>query len=387
MKFNKSFIIIITLFLGFGIDIQAQKARKKKPMPKPVVAKADAEAKLLADKLPYTEKILAFDSIVTDKNKTLALPKHLGKVTTYSDVFHRDTPATWRAYVNEFQDYCLFSKPDSLGHMQLYDTHLIGKQWTAPQRITDFDDLFTDITCPYLSEDGTSLFFAAKGDDGLGGYDIYRSSYDTDDKKYMEPQSLGLPFNSTANDYYCITSETDSLTWLVTDRRQPEGKVCIYYCVTRQPRADYGTDDLTQKQLLALAEMQSIKDTWSLWDRKADRQQAARRLADINSHNTPETNRAEKFMVNDKVAYTSAQQFHSSASRELYAQLVGMQNNADRLSTQLSSLREQYEASSATEKRRLTPEIVKIERQVEQLETTIRQTEKRLRNNENQSLK
>lgn len=387
MKFNKSFIIIIALILGFSLNIQAQKTRKKKPVAKPAVTKTDAEAKLLADKLPYTEKILAFDSIVTDKDKTFALPKHLGKVTTYSDVFHRDAPDTWRAYVNEFQDYCLFSKPDSAGHMRLYDTHLIGKQWTAPQRITDFDDLFTDVTCPYLSEDGTSLFFAAKGDDGLGGYDIYRSSYDTDDKKYMEPQSLGLPFNSTANDYYCITSETDTLTWLVTDRRQPEGKVCIYYCVTRQPRADYNSDGLTQKQLLALAELQSIKDTWNLWGRKTDRQQAAHRLADINSHNVTERGKTEGFIVNDKLTYTSAQQFHSSASRELYMQLIGIKRNADRLSTQLSSLREQYEASSATAKRRLTPEILKVERQVEQLETTIRQTEKRLRNNENQSLK
>lgn len=387
MKFNKPFIIFIALILGFGINIQAQKTRKKKPMPKLAVTKADAEAKLLADKLPYTEKILAFDSIVTDKNKTFALPKHLGKVTTYSDVFHRDAPDIWRAYINEFQDYCLFSKPDSSGHMRLYDTHLIGKQWTAPQRITDFDDQFTDITCPYLSEDGTSLFFAAKGDDGLGGYDIYRSSYNTDDKKYMEPQSLGLPFNSTANDYYCITSETDTLTWLVTDRRQPEGKVCIYYCVTRQPRADYNSDDLTQKQLLALAELHSIKDTWNLWDIRADRQQAAHRLADINSHNATEQGKTERFIVNDKLTYTSALQFHSSASRELYVQLIGIQRNADRLSTQLSSLREQYEASSAAEKRRLAPEILKAERQVEQLETIVRQTEKRLRNNENQSLK
>lgn len=387
MYFNKSSIIILALFLGFGIQVQAQKMRKKKPMPKPAVTKADTEAKLLADKLPYTEKILAFDSIVTDKNSTLILPKHLGKVTTYSNVFHHDAPATWRAYVNEFQDYCLFSKPDSLGHMRLYDTHLIGKQWTKPRKITDFDDLFTDITCPYLSEDGTSLFFAAKGDDGLGGYDIYRSSYDTDGKKYMEPQSLGLPFNSTANDYYCITSETDSLTWLVTDRRQPEGKVCIYYCVTRQPRADYNSDNLTQKQLLALAELQSTKDTWNLWDKKADRQLAVRRLADINSHNAAEHSNGERFIVNDKLTYTSAQQFHSSASRELYAQLIALQQDASQRKSKLSALREQYEAASAVGKRQLTQEILKAERQVEQLETTIRQTEKRLRNNENQSLK
>lgn len=387
MRINKNFILLPLFLFGLLTSAGAQKAKKKKPQPKAVVSQEDLNAKRLADKLPYTEKILVFDSTVVSKHTDIPLPRHLGSVTTYAKVFGKQAPDTWRAYVNEFNDYCVFSKPDSTGHMQLFTTYLVGKQWTAPHRIKDFDGLFTDITCPYVSEDGTSLFFAAKGDDGLGGLDIYRSSYDTENKRYMEPQSLGLPFNSTANDYYCVTSETDSLTWLVTDRRQPEGKQCVYYCVTRQPRVDYNADNLTQKQLLALAEIHSIKDSWGLWKDKGERQRAAQRLDKACRQDIAEGQSTGRFFVNDRVEYSSAEQFKSSASRDLYRQWTQMRADASQRRRQLDAMREQYEQASAATKKSMAPEMLKAERQIEQLDATIAQTEKRLRNNENQSLK
>ena len=387
MRIHKTFILLPFFLFGLLTSAGAQKAKKKKPMPKAPVSQEDLNAKRLADKLPYTEKILVFDSIVVDKHTDIPLPRHLGRVTTYAKVFGKQAPDTWRAYVNEFNDYCVFSKPDSAGHMQLFTTYLVGKQWTAPHRIKDFDGLFTDITCPYLSEDGTSLFFAAKGEDGLGGLDIYRSSYDTESKRYMEPQSLGLPFNSTADDYYCVTSETDSLTWLVTDRRQPEDKACVYYCVTRQPRIDYTADNLPQKQLLALAEIHSIKDSWNLWKDKGERQRAALRLDKAGRQDIADGQTTGRFCVHDRVDYTSAGQFKSSASRELYRQWTQMRTDASARRRQLDAMREKYGQAPTAARKAMAPEILKAERQVEQLDTAIAQTEKRLRNNENQSLK
>lgn len=381
-------LLIFALCLGFFTNASAQKTRKKKAQPQPVaISKEDAAAKKLAEKLPFTEKILVVDSIVTDMNADLTLPRHLGTLTSYGKAFGKESPDTWRAYVNDFRDYCVFSRPDSTGHMRLYTTHLIGKTWSTPQRIKDFDALFTDITCPYMSEDGTTLYFAGKSEDGLGGYDIYRSNYDTEEKIYMEPQSLGLPFNSTGNDYYCITSESDSLTWLVTDRRQPEGKACVYLCVTEQPRLDYTSDHLTHDQLLALAELRHIKDTWSLWKDKSGRQHAIARLENIKGKQSEGEEQIEPFFINDRVSYTSSSQFRSNASRQLYGQWLQMQQESKRKKAQLETLRSQYEAASASGKKNLSADILKTERQVEQLDITIAQTEKRIRNNENQSLK
>lgn len=386
MKSLSTYILLFALLFCSQTGAEAQKPRKKKLLPKPA-AKEDPTAKRLADKLAYTEKTLVFDSLVTNTYSDLALPHHLGSVTSYARVFGKQAPDTWRAYLNEFKDYCVFSQADSTGNLQLYTTHLIGTTWTKPSRIKDFDGMFTDITCPYVSEDGSTLYFAAKGPEGLGGYDIYRTNYDTEDNRYMEPQSLGLPFNSTANDYYCITSETDSLTWLVTDRRQPSGKQCIYYCLTRQPRLDYNADGLTTQQLLSLAEIQRIDQTWALWDKKTDRPHAQARLNALNKQQTSRQTQTMHFWVNDRTVYSSPTQFRSHASRELYTQLQAMQQEANSKRLQLDTLRQKYDAGSAATRQALKAEITRTERQVEQLDITIAQTEKRIRNNENQSLK
>ena len=45
------------------------------------------------------------------------------------------------------------------------------------------------------------------------------------------PDNYGLPYNSTANDYFLAIDERNNLGWLVSDRYQPEDKVCIlYFC-------------------------------------------------------------------------------------------------------------------------------------------------------------
>ena len=63
--------------------------------------------------------------------------------------------------------------------------------------------------------------------------------YDADSARFYKPENIGLPYNSTGNDYYCIINEFDSIGWLVTDRRQPEGKVCIYTFVPSTSRTIY----------------------------------------------------------------------------------------------------------------------------------------------------
>ena len=93
------------------------------------------------------------------------------------------------------------------------------------------------------------------------------------------------------------------------------------------------------------------------------------------------------FWVNDRTVYSSPTQFRSHASRELYTQLLAMQQEANSKRLQLDTLRQKYDAGSAATRQALKAEITRTERQVEQLDITIAQTEKRIRNNENQSLK
>ena len=87
--------------------------------------------------------------------------------------------------------------------------------------------------------------------------------YDADSARFYKPENIGLPYNSTGNDYYCIINEFDSIGWLVTDRRQPEGKVCIYTFVPSTSRTIYDDVNMDDNKLKDLADIKSIQATWT----------------------------------------------------------------------------------------------------------------------------
>ena len=52
-----------------------------------------------------------------------------------------------------------------------------------------------------MLSDGLTLYFAAQGPESIGGYDIFMTTYDAAEGRFLKPENIGMPFNSTANDY------------------------------------------------------------------------------------------------------------------------------------------------------------------------------------------
>ena len=70
----------------------------------------------------------------------------------------------------------------------------------GPQINTPYDE-----EGPYLHPDGTSLFFASKGHNTMGGYDIFVSHID-ENEKWSVPENLGYPINTPDDDVYYVPS-------------------------------------------------------------------------------------------------------------------------------------------------------------------------------------
>lgn len=74
------------------------------------------------------------------------------------------------------------------------------------------------VAYPYLLTDGSTLYFAYKGMETLGGWDVYVSRYDRNKKELLVPQQLSLPFNSCADDKLYALDEESGLIYLLSDR-------------------------------------------------------------------------------------------------------------------------------------------------------------------------
>jgi len=62
---------------------------------------------------------------------------------------------------------------------------------------TKYDD-----DSPFLAADGKTLYFSSSGHKGYGGYDIFRSVYDSLSQEWSEPENLGYPVNTPDDEIY-----------------------------------------------------------------------------------------------------------------------------------------------------------------------------------------
>ena len=58
-----------------------------------------------------------------------------------------------------------------------------------------------------MAADGITIYFGSEGHEGLGGYDIFTSRFNSETADYLPPQNVGMPFNSPYNDYMMAFDE------------------------------------------------------------------------------------------------------------------------------------------------------------------------------------
>jgi hypothetical protein len=370
--------LFLFLFISLSVGSFAQ---RKKPT---VKAKEPQEAttqglKLFKSMLPATAKVMFIDSVVVPKSDFLRhvpLSKESGVIRTSNT--HADFSNQMGLYENELGLRRIFAKGDST-QSELFTQTKLGNSWGQEAQIADFNNqLYRNQNYPFLALDGVTLYFSAEGSESMGGRDIFMSSFDSDKASWYKPQNLGLPFNSTANDYLLAIDDLDSLGWLVTDRRQPADKVCIYTFVPTETRQNFNSDDLNDKELMPYARLLSIKETWGFGNRKA----AMERLEALKKRNlTKESNRnAMAFVVNDNTVITSPSQFKSNRSRQLYKQLVELRQMENSLQATLAAKRMAYHKGDKS----TANDILKAENQLEQYQHDISDTMKNIRLEEQQ---
>ena len=335
--------------------------------------------KMFESMVPSTAKLMFIDSVVVDKKdflQKIPLNKESGKLTYFNSFFNANKEVNTTVYVNEFNNRSYYAEGDST-QSSIYTIDKLGNKWSIPVKISEITTDYQNPDYPFLCSDGVTLFFGAKGPKSMGGYDIFMTRYNGDDGTWYEPENYGLPYNSTANDYLLAIDDYDQLGWLVTDRRQEEGKVCIYTFVPTSPRQNFESDDLTNKQLNSFARILKIEDTWQFGNREA----ALKRVEDLKKRNTQDKKATSNFnfVINDNVTYHSISEFKSPAAREKYKQLVALQDKYNQNIATLQQLRDDYAKNRTKD---LAKDILFYEKEVEQQAARIKDLKKIIREQE-----
>lgn len=376
-------IAILTLALLLPFSMGAQK-KKKRVVKKPVIEEPQEDPRI-TNMREMTQQILIIDSIVVDKDMILPhlrLSSETGSLMTTRDFLGKSVNGF--AFVNEMGNKAYFSLPDDSLCQHLFTSDVLGNEWSSPQPLKGISEGITEASYPFMLTDGITFYFAGKGEESIGGYDIFLTRYNSRSGSFFKPENIGMPFNSEANDYLYAVDELNRIGYFVSDRRQPEGKVCIYIFVPSDSRKTYDPSSYTEQQICDFADIISIADTWG---NGTERKAALSRLKTINNvkPSTEKKSNAQSvpIVINDALTYSSAKDFRSTKAAILYQELVIAHGRLTVVETELAKARDLFPTATAADRRSLRQEILQMEEEVQQLYQRIPSLEKEIRKEEN----
>ena len=101
-------------------------------------------------------------------------------------------------FLNDLHDKCFLSAKDQ-GEKNTYKIYEIKKLpnqiWGEPNLISAIDLKGNNIA-PFFHKASNTLYFSSDSKQGMGGYDLYKTTYNSAAKTWTAPENLGYPVNS-----------------------------------------------------------------------------------------------------------------------------------------------------------------------------------------------
>ena len=327
-----------------------------------------------------SEIVCFVDSFVVNKEDFLSvytMGSDVGRVTTCANYFKDpDLPGHLNETQRGMDIFFSDENDDDAPLLKLYRRSKVGDSWGGVHPILGFDTKGND-DYPFMLSDGVTLYFASDGEGSIGGYDIFVSRMDTESGRFFRPDNVGMPFNSTANDYMLAINEVANLGWFVSDRNQPQGKVCVYVFIPNVEKKRVDVATMGYAKALEIANIGSIAATQTDADAVRRAHQQMTMLLFVRETNA--NNGEFLFVVDDLHDYKSLSEFKSAEARELYREWRERVQQHERDIEQLAALRDGYARSSAAVKHEMRQEILLLERKVEEDDLAIKRMEYEVR--------
>lgn len=242
------------------------KTRAKKPLEEDfeVEERSAAEAVTLFDRVKDVVVIDAIEVPRRDFFNKMRLPASAGRILETSQLGLNGTQSERGevGYQTESGSLLMWSEMnDSTGYMAIAEASRLGDgRLTQTILAPDFLSEDGDALFPFLSADGTTLYYASDGMNTIGGLDIFMATRDPSTGDYLQPVNAGMPFNSPADDYMLAIDEENGVGWWATDRnRLPDDKITLYvYLLDDERKNVEGPAEMRRER----AALKDIRKTW-----------------------------------------------------------------------------------------------------------------------------
>jgi len=132
-----------------------------------------------------------------------------------------------------------------------------GIYWSDPEEVSSLNSPGNEIF-PYFDPIENDIYFASDGRSGMGGYDLYKSHYDSDRDQWTDPINLGFPVNSVMDEYLLLPGSDLGLVLFFTNRYRTDSTVAVYRLHLVEPKKKTANSDPVK--LRAIAQLGGVTD-------------------------------------------------------------------------------------------------------------------------------
>ncbi len=290
--------------------------------------------------------------------------KEVGVITRNSTFFESDIDPNGVLYRTERGDAIYFSHTDNNENEQLYKMEKLLDGWSDMMLLSGLESESNN-KMPVMMTDGSTLYFASDRPGGMGGFDIYRTTYDLDTRTFSEPINLGVPFNSAFDDFLFVGDEFRKKAWFASNRETSTDSLVVYEILWDESvirSFAQNTEEIRQVAKLSIDP--------SLAKFRDDVTAAGVRKTTFS---VSKEQKKFDFIINDSLHYSQWEHFRSSEARELYRQVYAQEQKKDSLSAEMAAMRKEFTKTTSDDKRNeIISEVLKIERVVYNLEDEIK---------------
>ena len=150
------------------------------------------------------------------------------------------------------------SKKNSLDIYQ--KTKLEDGSWSEPIKLGVEINTNSDEDYPFIHQNGKTLFFSSKGRNSMGGYDIFKTEYDSTEQKWSEAINMNFPINSPYNDILYITDKDEDYAYFASSRETYNKEISVYKIIVDKNPVLIEIDDFEVIKRKALLDISPLAD-------------------------------------------------------------------------------------------------------------------------------
>ncbi len=123
--------------------------------------------------------------------------------------------------------YFTSNRKGGFGGFDIYKSSIDSEgNWGAPENLGGKVNTSFDEVTPFITEDGKTLYFSSQGHFNIGGFDIFISKKQGDN--WQKPENMGLPFNTTDDDIFFFPLKNGAIAYYSKFKETGYGDNDIY---------------------------------------------------------------------------------------------------------------------------------------------------------------